>query len=297
MKKFLTTLVITVFVLVLVLFFGRNVIAKIAIETGVKMVTGFPLHMKSFNLDFQKSFLKIEGLEISNPSKYEYKNFAQIPLIYVDFDFAALKQGKIHIQDIQLELAELTVVKNAKGELNLNDLKAVQKTKEEKAKPAEKKAPTKSAVRIDNLGLRVDRVSYRDYSGGKEPQVKEFRINLKERYEHISSLETVVSLIVVKTLAKTSIASLANFNLNDLSSAVDDAMKLSKVLAAQASQFASAGVDKAAAEIDKLAGTAGKTAGELTNKTAETVSIVTDETKKLAGELKEKLKLPFGKDE
>ena len=134
----------------------------------------------------------------------------------------AIFKGNIHLRDLRINLKEFVVVKNEKGDLNLNSLKVV-KAKNEGVKPEEKggKAPN---VQIDNLRLQINKAIYKDYSASGGPSVKEFNVNIDERYENITNLYAVVSIIIVKALANTAIADLANFDVNSLKGPVMDTL-------------------------------------------------------------------------
>jgi hypothetical protein len=74
------------------------------------------------------------------------------------------------------------------------------------------------------IELKIGKVVYKDYSRGTEPFVQEFNVNLNERYSNITDPYKLVSLIVVKALWNTTIASLANFNLDGLKGTISDTL-------------------------------------------------------------------------
>jgi hypothetical protein len=144
-----------------------------------------------------------------------------MPEIYVNYDLPAIIGGKIHLPELRLALKEFMVVKSAKGELNLDALKTVQAQKEGKA-PVEKRAGKAPAFKIDTLMLSIGKVIYKDYSKGTTPEVKEFNVNLNERYTNVDNPYRLASLIIVKALTHTSIARLTNFDLKGLEDTVGD---------------------------------------------------------------------------
>lgn len=132
-----------------------------------------------------------------------------------------------------MNLKEFTVVKNDKGQLNLNSLKPIE-TKKEVEKPKEKKKEKAPEMHIDRLELKIGKVIYKDYYKKETPSVREFNINLDEKYENITDLNSLVRLIVVKALMNTTIASLANFNIGplvkDVSGMIKKEIKVDKFL-------------------------------------------------------------------
>jgi len=190
---------------------------------------------------------------------------------------------------MRIDMKEFTVVKNEKGELNLNSLKVVQAQREgkrpqEKTAQEGKKAPE---VQIDSLGLKIGKVIYKDYSRGGKPSVQEFNVNINEKYENITDPYSLVSLIVVKTLMNTSIARLTNFDLGGLQGTVSDTLSSAQKVAAKAAVQAEASVREGAKQAQEAAAAAQK----------EAEKAVMDAQKSMedaAKQLQEKIKLPFG---
>jgi len=255
MNKTVSVIAIILAIL-LVMLFTKDLIVKSAVEGGVKAVTGLNMAIKSFKIGILKTLVDIQDLKVYNPAGYEDKVMLDMPEIYVDYDLPAIIGGKLHLPEVRLNMKEFVVVKNADGELNLNALKVVKEAEEKPAEPAEKKEGKAPEFQIDVLELKVGKVYYKDYSKGGEPSVKEFDINLNERYENISDPETLARLIIVRAIAKTSIAQLTNFDLKSLQGTISGtlatAQQLTSTVAAQA-------------------GTAAAKAGETAAKAAETV--------------------------
>ena len=224
MKKLLVVL-IGVLVLVLALSFTKDIIIKTFIEKGVETVTGLRLSMQGFKAGIINTFVRIEDLKLFNPRGYKDRIMLKMPEIYVDYDLPAAIKGKVHLKQMRINLEEFVVVKNEAGKLNLDSLKVVQAGKENKktrVKETEvKQAQTKEKerlpeIQIDSLELKIGKVVYKDYSKGGVPSVKEFNINLDERYENVTNPYSLVSLIVVRALANTAIAGLVDFDLQGL---------------------------------------------------------------------------------
>jgi hypothetical protein len=160
-----------------------------------------------------------------------------MPEIYVDYNLPAVFKGKVHLEEMRIDMNEFIVVKNEKGELNLNSLKVVQAQKEAE-KPETKEKGKVPEIQIDNLELKIGKVVYKDYSEGGTPSVKEFNINLKEKYRNIKNPYALVSLIVVKALMNTTIASLIDFDLGELQSTISDTLLTAQKVAEEAREKA-----------------------------------------------------------
>ena len=198
---------------VVVLSFAKDVIVKMSFEKGVEALTGLPLKTGDFRVSLVRQLVSIRRLLLFNPKGYKDRIMLNAPEIYIDYDLPAIIKGKIRFDDVRIDLKEFVVVKNENGELNINSLKGVGAREEEK-KPA-KKSKAKE-FEIGNLELKIGKVIYKDYSKGASPLVKEFDADINERYTNITNPSSVISLIVVRALVKTTIANLANFDLGAL---------------------------------------------------------------------------------
>ncbi|MFH1063275.1 MAG: hypothetical protein V1747_10400 [Candidatus Omnitrophota bacterium] len=227
-KKVGIGFLVLLLVLIIVIAVGKNMIAKAAVTTGVKVVTGLNMQMESMNIGVVNTLLGIKGLVLYNPPNFEDKVMMDLPEIYVDYDLGAFLKHKVHLIEVRLDLKEFMVVKNKAGVLNLDSLTAVQTAK--KTETAQKAAPkTKPAekpqIQIDLMKLKIGKVIYKDYSKGAEPSIKEFDVNIDEKYENITDPETVVRIIVVKALADKTLSSLTNFKLGPLSDSLQGTVK------------------------------------------------------------------------
>ncbi len=277
MGRKIITIPAIVLVVIIALFFGKNMIIKTSVTTGVKAMTGLKLSIRSMNVGVFKSLIGINELQLYNPSGFKDKLMMDLPEIYVDYNLGAIMGGKAHLEEVRLNLKEFIVVKNEAGELNLDSLRVVKETEGEEAeKDDSKKEKTEMPdIQIDLLELKIDKVVYKDYSKGGSPKVREFNVNINERYENITDPQSFVRLIIVKALKNTTIASLANFNIGKLQKGLTDTVRKTAENALQAPGKA------VEAGKDLIEEKAAETAKETVGKAAETL----------------KKFLPFGKKE
>lgn len=207
MKKILVVSVVAL----TVLFLARDVVARVVLETGIRMVTG--LNVTIVETRLARSALAVRGLTLHNPAGFPDRVMMVLPELYVDYDPAGFLKGKVHLEEVRLDLKEFTVVRNQKGELNLDSLKGI---KEGKKGAKRKEVKKGSPLQIDVLQLKIGKVVFKDYSRPTPPSVHNFTINLNERHANIQRPEVLVSLIVVKALTNTTFASLTNFDLKQL---------------------------------------------------------------------------------
>ncbi|MBU1853257.1 MAG: hypothetical protein KJ957_04370 [Candidatus Omnitrophica bacterium] len=235
----------------------KNIMVKVALTGGVRAITGLKLSIRSINVGIFKTLIDIKGLKLYNPDGFSDKLMADIPEIYVDYKLGPFLRKEIHFEKLKLNLKEFIVVKNEKGEVNLDSLKVV-KEKKEKAKPA--KEGKKTAFQIDVLELSIGKVIYKDYTAGPIPKVREFDVNIDGRYENINNPRTFANLIIVKALLNTTISNLADFDLGPLT----EGLKGTVGTAVNA-------VSKTADTTKDVVGKAKDTAEEATEKVTETL--------------------------
>lgn len=258
MKRWMI-IVACVLVGLLILGVAKDLIIKVAVETGTQVVTGLKLKMGSFSAGLINTVVHIKNMRVLNPAGFKDPNMLVMPEIYVAYDLPAIFGGKVHLKEVRLNMKEFTVVKNEKGQLNLDSLKVVQAEKSG-AKPQSVSGGKAPEIQIDKLNLKIGKVYYKDYSKGGQPSVKEFNLNINEEYTNINNPYTLVSLIVVRALMNTSIANLTNFDLGGLQGSVSGTL---------------AGAQKAVERATQTAQQAHAVATETTKKATEAVKGVT----------------------
>ena len=275
--KLLGKIVIIVFVVLVALVLMRNLVVKSVIQGGVGIATGMPVSIKKLDINFKKTLVDIEELVVKNPMGFEGTTFIDIPKILIDIDLGAILKGKIHLKNVELNLKQLSVVKNKKGELNLDKVKALTEAKKESKEAPKKAEPAKKAelppFQIDRLHLKVGEASYIDYSSGQKSE-KDFKINIDQTYEDITNLNKLIALIVMKVMMKTSISQLTGFDIGSL-------------------QDSLAGIKGSAME---MAGQALDTL-ETTGSVKDAADELTGSLKGAASSIKDKLKFGFGSKE
>lgn len=285
MKKLLAV-VIGILAILLVLSFIKDTLIKVSVEKGVRLVTGLQLNMRSLNVGIIRTLVGIKNLTLFNPKGYPDKVMLNMPEIYVDYNLPSIMKGKVHLEEMRINLKEFAVIKNEKGEVNLDSLKVVQAEKEGR-RPGTKEKGKVPEIQIDSLELKVGKVIYKDYSRGGAPIVKEFNIDLNEKYENITDPYSLVSLIIVKTLMNTTIARLANFDLRGLQETIPDTLATAQKVASEAAAQAQEAIRQSAQKGQEAA-------RQATLKAQEATKEATESLKKATEDLKDKFKLPFG---
>lgn len=202
----------------LVLGFLKNSIVQGILEVAISKGFHAPVHIGSTDLSFFKASIELKNIRVQNPPGFPEKNMIDIPQIFIKLDPADLRKGKLHFNDLRIHMEKLTVIKNKKGELNVNTLKS--------AKKAENKKPSKAPeLMIDRLSLTIGQVIFKDYSAGGAPQVQTFDIQIKDRvYTRVSNPASIASLIMFEALTRTSLARLADLDMGFFQSSAAGAL-------------------------------------------------------------------------
>jgi hypothetical protein len=224
-----------ILILVITIFLFKNMIVKTVVSAWVRKITGLTLEMKSLSLGIFTSLIDIKDLKLYNSAQYPEKKMLDMPEIHVIYDLGSLSKGKMHLKELRLNLKEFVVVKNQKGAVNLNSLKALQL----------KKGGQMPEIRIDTLELNIGKVVYKDFSQGGAPLVKEFNLNINESFKDLTNPYTLVSIIVAKALMNTTVSELAKFDLGPFEAELKNT------------------INKAARLIQESAGKTVQTVGEL----------------------------------
>jgi hypothetical protein len=295
--KLIMKLLTLVIVVLVVLVLARNGVVKAVAENGVRAVTGMPLSIGKLDISFSKTLLDIENLVVKNPAGFHDTSLVDIPKILVDFELGSFLRGKGHIENIEFGLDQFTVVKNEKGELNLDRLKALAGTQKPSAQKPQQEPTTPSKpmpMQIDVMRLKIGKVVYIDYSGG-QPTTKEFKINLDQTFQNISDLQSVVRLIVLKAMLSSGLSNLVDFDIAGLQSAVTDSLNASAKMAAEAAQKGLDTLKNAVGDPSAIAGKTGDTLKSTTGAVTDTAKNVSGTVTSAASSLK-KLN-PFSKSE
>src|SRR5574341_2024009 len=131
MKKFLGIMITVVLILLVVVVLAKNTIAKVALTGGVKAITGLKAEVQGVEVGVTNTLVGVKDFKLFNPSGFQDAMMMDMPELYVDYDLASFFKGKVHLEELRLNLKEFIVVKNEKGELNLDSLKTVKEKKEE----------------------------------------------------------------------------------------------------------------------------------------------------------------------
>lgn len=293
MKKILT-LIGVIAVVVLVIAVMKNPLAKGAVQSGVKMMTGLDLKMEKLDVGVLNSYVDIKNLKLNNPAGFPDPVMVELPEIFVDYNLGAFLQKKAHLEEVRLDLNEFYIITDKEGNLNLDALKFGEtKEGEAPAEPDQQAQKDAMPLQIDRLKIKVGTVYIKDYSKGDQPKVQTVKINIDEEYQNIDSQGKLVRLVlwtVLKNKAIPSIPGVQDLMSNQLAN-VQSLVSGSLGVATKLGSEAGKTLNQTTGALTDTASGAAKGAADLGK---ETVGSATEALGDAANELK-KLN-PFGGD-
>ena len=135
----------------------RQIIAQKAVETVFKQTTGFPIQIQSLQISPWHSRFAAEGIQLFNPQEFSERLFADVPRLYVDYEFGSLFCARAQITRADLQIREVVIVKNTNGHSNIEQLRGLGMYEAEGRSVAR-------PFQIDRLNLQIGRVVTKEYN-------------------------------------------------------------------------------------------------------------------------------------
>ena len=202
MKKFLGRLVIVLLALVVAAVLGRNLIARKSVEFGAKKMTGFSLEIGSVNVGLFNGKLDVGDLKLMNPPDFEEKMFVDLPEFRLDYRLGSMLVGAPHINDMLVNLKQIVIVKNAKGESNVQRLKGVASSSGGAgSKSTKSDTGKKTSYRVDQLRIHIGTVTIKDYSKSK-PSERSVPLNVNATYKDITDSTDITRLVLMTMMSQ-----------------------------------------------------------------------------------------------
>lgn len=190
MKKLFLWIAGILVILLVVLFLSLNLIARLSVQYGATKMTGFPLEIGSVSLGLFSSKVDVHDLKLMNPSEFQEKMFVDMPQLYVDYRLGSMLSGAPHINDMLINIKQLVIVKNTKGESNAQKLKGVVSS-----------GKSSSKYYVDTLRVHIGTVTIKDYSRPK-PTERNVTLNVDATYKNISDSTDITRLVLLTVMSQ-----------------------------------------------------------------------------------------------
>lgn len=159
-------------------------ILKWLIAGRARAALGLRLEMKDVAISWVKGAMLISGLAATGPSGFEDDTLMSADTVYAAVDWKSVLAGRPCFNRVSLVIPEITVVRNASGEVNFEKVgdKARHRAPGRKRgdRADEGRDSRGDAVFIRQGSLRLEKVTYKDYSGGTPAFVRTFPMPVSE---------------------------------------------------------------------------------------------------------------------
>lgn len=112
-------LLILVIVLVIGLILVKDSIMRSLAEARLRQDLGMEVRIGKMEVALFSPSITLENVRVFNPPEFGGSPFLILPELHLEYDRAALGQGRVRLDLLRLDLAELNLVRNAAGKTNL----------------------------------------------------------------------------------------------------------------------------------------------------------------------------------
>lgn len=190
-RLFLVAVVLVVAALLL-----KDIFIKALAERRIRNATGLDVRIGRFETSLLTPTVTIESFKLYNAGEFGGGLFLDLPELHFEYDPAPVMSGQLRLKVLRLNLAELNLVENAAGQLNLEKLKAQLEASVPQPGPEKERPPVEFAG-IDTLNLSLGKVSFTSL---KQPR-KNWSRDLGVKNEVVKDVKSISDLsgLLLKT--------------------------------------------------------------------------------------------------
>ncbi len=171
------------------------------IVSTVRAKTGFELSVEKLSINPFTANVAIKGLVLQNPADWPARAFVELREFRADAKLFSLFGSRIEAEEVVVDVAHVTLVRNAQGQLNAVRFKdgfAGEPAAKEPA-PQDKTGPA-SPFLIKRLVVRLDRITYIDHSG-RRPVTKEYPLAINREVRDVDTVAKLISPLYTANVA------------------------------------------------------------------------------------------------
>ena len=148
-------LFILLVVLIVAVLLSRNVIVKQIVQSRLRAGTGMDVEIGKMEVGLGTPTFAIEDCKIYNPPTFGGSLFLNLTEIFVDYDWDAARAGKLHLNLVRINLAEIDIVRDKQGRLNTQ---ALEERSKAAAEAARKQRPTLTFTGLDTMNVTMQKL-------------------------------------------------------------------------------------------------------------------------------------------
>lgn len=155
-----------------------NTIVKQIMESRLRQQTGMDAQIGRVDVGLLTPTVTIENFKLYNPAEFGGSLFMDMPELHVEYDLSAMRAGNLHFKLVRLNLAEVSIVQDKKGRMNLQDLEK----KSRNAKDTHQSSgPGFKFTGIDTLNLTLGKFKLSNLATGR---TEEIDFGIKDQISH-----------------------------------------------------------------------------------------------------------------
>lgn len=159
--RLFVTLLILLVVLAVTGVLLKDIIAKSVAERNLRDTTGMDAKISKLEIGLATPTVNLEGLKLYNTAEFGGGTFLDLPELRMEYIPDSVREGKLHFKSVRLHLSEVHVVKNKKGQTNIEMLQKETRKKSSGQKEKSDK-PGVDFGGIDTLYLTVGKIRITD---------------------------------------------------------------------------------------------------------------------------------------
>jgi hypothetical protein len=190
------------FLLIILGLIFHNFTAKLILKQTLQYQLGVPVEIQDAKVDLLGSKVTFQNIYLKNPDHFPAGFLARIPKLFLDWKWDAVRDGKFHLDALELDIQELRVIRNAEGQLNLLSLKVFEPNQKTEEELQMERDLNKQRFHIGLLTISLRRGTYTDLAGDA-PIQRSTEIGMNNQtFRDIESLGDVVEIIAQRAVAR-----------------------------------------------------------------------------------------------
>jgi uncharacterized protein involved in outer membrane biogenesis len=102
-----------------------DTIAKEVLESRIRAETGMDVKIGRLTIGLMTPTVTIEDLRLYNTAEFGGSPFINMPELHMEYDPDAIRSGKLHFKLVRLNLAEVVIVQDKKGHMNIQSVQQI----------------------------------------------------------------------------------------------------------------------------------------------------------------------------
>ena len=149
--------------LLAVLLIGRNWILRQVAVRSVAETTGLRAEIGDISTALRSPFLQLRDVKLFNQPEFGGGSLLDAPEFYASFDPVLAAAGWLRFSEMRVNIAELTVIRDAQGRINLDHLEREYRTRDAERRRRGKHTNEMEFAGIDRLDVTIGRILYVDH--------------------------------------------------------------------------------------------------------------------------------------